>query len=59
MDSCFNAAFAVYDEIAADNPNFKKVYEAWKPFRKDIHFWFRVAENSFDSFIYAKSAQGA
>ena len=59
MDSCFNAAFAVYDEIAADNPNFKKVYEAWKPFRKDIDFWFRVAENSFDSFIYAKSAQGA
>jgi TRAP-type mannitol/chloroaromatic compound transport system substrate-binding protein len=59
MDACFNAAFALYDEIAASNPDFKKVYESWKPFRKDIDIWFRVAENSYDSFVYGKSAQGA
>src|SRR5262249_41916784 len=30
MDACYKAAFELYDETAAANAQFKKVYEAWK-----------------------------
>jgi len=56
------AAILVADVIGCSrlsHADFKKVYEGWKPFRKDIDVWFRVAENSFDSFISEKSARGA
>ena len=33
LDACYAAANELYDETAAENANFKKVYEAWKPFR--------------------------
>jgi len=57
MEASYKAAFELYDETAAANAAFKKVYEAWKPFRQDQYLWFRVCENSFDNFVYAKSAQ--
>jgi len=57
MAACYKAAFEVYDEIAAQNPKFKTVYESWKKFRDDEHMWFRVAENTFDTFVYAQAAQ--
>jgi TRAP-type mannitol/chloroaromatic compound transport system substrate-binding protein len=52
----YKAAFEVYEETAAKNPKFKKVYEAWSKFRDDEDLWFRVAENTMDNFIYAQSA---
>ena len=58
MEACYKAATELYDETAASNANFKKVYEAWKPFRDDINLWFRVAENSFDNFVLSRSGQG-
>jgi TRAP-type mannitol/chloroaromatic compound transport system substrate-binding protein len=59
MEACYKAAFELYDETAAANPKFKKVYEPWKAFRQDQDLWFRVAENTFDNFVFAKSAQKA
>ena len=59
MEACYTAAFQLYDETAAANAKFKKVYDAWKPFRDEQYLWFRVAENSFDNFVYAKSAKKA
>lgn len=55
LDACYDAAFALYDELAASNANFRKVYEAWKPFRKTSDGWLRIAENSYDSFVYDRS----
>jgi TRAP-type mannitol/chloroaromatic compound transport system substrate-binding protein len=57
MEACYKAAFELYDEIAATNAKFKKIYEAWKPLRDDEYLWFRVAEHTFDSFVYAQSAR--
>ena len=59
MEACYKAALELYDETAAANPKFKTVYDAWKLFRDDQHLWFRVAENSFDNFVFAKSAAAA
>jgi TRAP-type mannitol/chloroaromatic compound transport system substrate-binding protein len=57
MEACYNAAQELYEETAAVNANFKKVYESWNAFRKDQHTWFRVAENSFDNFVFAQAAK--
>ncbi len=52
MQACYQAAFDTYEEEAKTNANFKKVYEAWRKFRDEEYLWFRVAEYSFDSFVY-------
>jgi TRAP-type mannitol/chloroaromatic compound transport system substrate-binding protein len=52
MAACYKAAIETYDETAAKNDKFKKVYEAWKKFRADEYLWFRVAENTFDNFAF-------
>jgi TRAP-type mannitol/chloroaromatic compound transport system substrate-binding protein len=56
MQAAYKATFELYDEISAKNPKFKKVYEAWKAFREDAYLWFRVAENTFENFVYTQNA---
>jgi TRAP-type mannitol/chloroaromatic compound transport system substrate-binding protein len=56
MLASYKAAFEVYEETAAKNPRFRKVYEAWSKFRDEENLWFRVAENTFDNFVYAQAA---
>lgn len=58
MEACYDAALKVYDEMAAENAWFKKVYDNWKPFKNDQHLWMRVAEHTFDNFIFTMAAQG-
>ncbi|WP_448187235.1 TRAP transporter substrate-binding protein [Azospirillum sp. sgz301742] len=58
MQACYQAAFDTYDEEAKNNANFKKVYEAWRKFRDEEYLWFRVAEYSFDSFVYNSPVPG-
>jgi TRAP-type mannitol/chloroaromatic compound transport system substrate-binding protein len=57
MQACYKAAFELYDETAAKNENFRKVYEPWKVFRDSQFQWFRVAESTFDNFVYFMHAQ--
>ena len=57
MQACYGAANEVFDETAAKNPAFKKVYEPWRKFRDEEVLWFRVAEGNFDQFM--ASAQAA
>ncbi|MFZ5508601.1 MAG: TRAP transporter substrate-binding protein [Pseudomonadota bacterium] len=57
MAACYKEAFALYEETAAKNPKFKKIYEPWKKFREDQYLWFRVAENAFDNFVYSGGGQ--
>jgi TRAP-type mannitol/chloroaromatic compound transport system substrate-binding protein len=51
MEACYAAANEVYNEIAAKNEKFKKVYEPWKKYREDQLLWFRVAEGTFDNIM--------
>ncbi len=57
LQAAYKATFELYDELAATNPRFKKVYESWKPFRDEQFQWFRIAENYLESFSYAAAAQ--
>ena len=52
MAACYKAAHQLYDETAAKNANFKKVYEPWKKFRDDEYLWFRISENSYENFAF-------
>ncbi|MCC6471207.1 MAG: TRAP transporter substrate-binding protein [Alphaproteobacteria bacterium] len=51
MEACYAAANELYDETAAKNAKFKKVYDNWKPFRAEQALWFQVADNTFDNFM--------
>ena len=59
MQASYKTAVEVYDEIAATNAKFNKVYEPWKKFRDDEILWFRVAEQNFDQFMAIASVQAA
>jgi len=58
LEACFDASYQLYDEIAATNPGFKKIYDNLKAFRADQNLWFRVAESAFDNFNFSMSARG-
>ena len=54
LDLAFKESMAVYDELSAKNPNWKKVYSDMAAFRKDQNLWFRFTEARFDSFMQAQ-----
>ena len=53
MEACYKAAQELYADFAAKSPEFKKIYTAWQKFRDDQYLWFRVAENTYDNFMYS------
>ncbi|MGA7270226.1 MAG: TRAP transporter substrate-binding protein DctP [Acidimicrobiia bacterium] len=44
MQAAEAAAFEIYDQNASDDPDFKSVFDAWKPFRDSANAWFKIAE---------------
>jgi TRAP-type mannitol/chloroaromatic compound transport system substrate-binding protein len=54
MDAAFKESMAIYSELSAKNPNWKKVYEDYSAFRRDQNLWFRFAEAGFDDFMQAQ-----
>ena len=51
MEAAFKESIALYSEISAKNPNWKKVYDDYAKFRADQNLWFRFAEAGFDDFM--------
>ncbi len=54
MDAAFKASQAIYSDLSAKNPNWKKVYADFEAFRKEQNLWFRFAEAGFDSYMQAQ-----
>ena len=57
MEASYKQSYALYGEIAAQNPKFKKIYDAWLQFRDKEYTWFRVAELPFDYFVFSQGQQ--
>jgi TRAP-type mannitol/chloroaromatic compound transport system substrate-binding protein len=57
MQACYEAANQLYAETAAQNENFKKLYESMAAFRNDMYLWWQVAEATYDSFMIRARAQ--
>jgi len=51
MDAAFKESQALYSELSAKNPNWKKVYTDFAKFRAEQNLWFRFAEAGFDDFM--------
>ena len=51
MDAAFKESMALYSELSAKNPNWKKIYDDYSKFRAESNLWFRFTEARFDSFM--------
>jgi len=51
MEAAFKESMALYSELSAKNPNWKKVYDDYAKFRAEQNLWFRFAEAGFDDFM--------
>ena len=58
LEAGFAAANQVYDELSAENADFKTIYESVKAFRNDGYLWFQVAEFSYDNFMIRHRSKG-
>lgn len=58
MEACYKVAQQLYGELASKSPEFKKIYGPWNAFRASQYLWFRVAENTFDNFVYSVERGG-
>jgi len=54
MERAFKESIALYDEISAKNPAWKKIYDDFSSFRRDQNLWFRFTEARFDQFMQAQ-----
>ncbi|WP_353259125.1 TRAP transporter substrate-binding protein [Prochlorothrix hollandica] len=51
LAACQKEAFALYGEMAAENPQFQAIFDPWQKFRETIYQWHGVAELGFSSFV--------
>jgi TRAP-type mannitol/chloroaromatic compound transport system substrate-binding protein len=54
MDACYASAQAVYKELVEKNAKFKKIYDNYTAFQKDIVQWFQFSEGGFDRYMARK-----
>jgi TRAP-type mannitol/chloroaromatic compound transport system substrate-binding protein len=53
MVAAQKASYELYEDEAAKNPAWKKIYEPWKAFRGEEFLWHRAAEFTYESFAYS------
>lgn len=54
MDAAFKASREVYEEIAAKNPNWQKIFPDYSRFMADQVQWFAVAEGNYSQYMAAQ-----
>jgi TRAP-type mannitol/chloroaromatic compound transport system substrate-binding protein len=54
LDACHDASFQTFDEIAKGNAGFGKIYAEWKKFLDENELYFRIGENSYESYAWAR-----
>lgn len=54
MTEAFRQSMALYEELSAHNPNWRKVYADYARFRSDQNLWFRFTEATFDRFMQSQ-----
>lgn len=52
MRAAQQAAFAWYEEEAARDATYRRVYTAWRNFRQEQYRWFNVAELGYASYAF-------
>ena len=52
MDAARETAFALYEEQAAADPVYRKIYDHWSAFREDAFRWAAVAEGAYSAYAF-------
>jgi TRAP-type mannitol/chloroaromatic compound transport system substrate-binding protein len=52
MVAARNAANDLMEENAAADPDYRRVYDAWKPFREASFHWFGTSEKAYADFAF-------
>ena len=52
MKAALKNAFELYEEEAAKNPAFARIYGQWRAFREEQYQWFSVAELTYANFAF-------
>jgi TRAP-type mannitol/chloroaromatic compound transport system substrate-binding protein len=58
IDAAYSAANEIYDQISAENADFKTVIDSVKAFRNEGYLWWQVAEYTYDSFMIRNRTKG-
>jgi TRAP-type mannitol/chloroaromatic compound transport system substrate-binding protein len=57
LEAALKASNELYAELAQKSAHFKRIYAGWSRFRNDQFLWFRVAEASYDNFVFSSPTQ--
>jgi TRAP-type mannitol/chloroaromatic compound transport system substrate-binding protein len=52
MEASEKAVYELYDELSEKSAHWKRIYPEWKKFRDEQFLWFRVAENTYDNYVF-------
>ena len=59
LEASLKAANELYGELAQKSAHFKRIFEGWNRFRAEQFLWFRVAEASYDNFVFSSATRPA
>lgn len=54
MTAAEEASFELYDELAAQDSDFKAVLDEWLPFRERVYAWHNINESGFTRHVFSK-----
>jgi TRAP-type mannitol/chloroaromatic compound transport system substrate-binding protein len=55
MTAAEQASFALFDEFAGKDADFKALFDPWKEFRTGVYEWNKINESGFSSYVYSKT----
>jgi TRAP-type mannitol/chloroaromatic compound transport system substrate-binding protein len=58
MEAGLAAANEIHDQLAAENADFKTIYDSQRAFRNEGYLWFQVAEYAYDGFMIRNRSKG-
>ena len=56
MQAAMQASLDLVEQQAAADAAYRRVYDAWKPWRGDTYRWFSVADQAYESFAFPRLA---
>ena len=59
LEASLKATNELYGELAQKSAHFKRMFEGWNRFRAEQFLWFRVAEASYDNFVFSSATRPA
>jgi TRAP-type mannitol/chloroaromatic compound transport system substrate-binding protein len=54
LEAALRASFELYEEQAAADPAYRRVYESWTRTRREAYRWFSTAENAYAAFAFPR-----